>query len=228
MMNINDFAYNITRLRKDACMSQSELAQKMNVSISAVSKWENGKNLPGIETMEAIAELFQVPIDSLINPYTDSVQDDLADTPTSLSPNAISIEETATTKASDTYVCKKPFGFFARTITFSSIVLIFCVAGFLVTTKLNASSDKCRVMKSRTVTDEYWGTVTELAVYCNGSYDNQAVVKYSSVIREEWIQENKYGGQDVDSIKVYYYNNKSSARKFDNNYQSYLYLIPIP
>ena len=47
----------IAKARKRAEMTQEELAEKCGVSVQAVSKWENGHNLPDIENLMMIAEL---------------------------------------------------------------------------------------------------------------------------------------------------------------------------
>lgn len=47
----------IANARKKAGFTQEELAEKCGVSVQAVSKWENGHNLPDIENLMQIAEL---------------------------------------------------------------------------------------------------------------------------------------------------------------------------
>lgn len=53
---------NITELRKSHNYTQSELADKLHVSASAVSKWERGKCLPEVSKFEDIAKLFDISI----------------------------------------------------------------------------------------------------------------------------------------------------------------------
>ena len=55
-------------LRKKNGLSQKELAERLSVSTSAVSKWENGKNLPDMTMLGSIAETLQVSCDELLNP----------------------------------------------------------------------------------------------------------------------------------------------------------------
>lgn len=57
---------NIKYLRKNAGMSQDELAEKIGVSRQSVAKWENGESLPDIMKCREIAELFDTSIDNLI------------------------------------------------------------------------------------------------------------------------------------------------------------------
>lgn len=60
----------LQRLRKQSGLTQSELAQKLNLSKSAVSMWENGNREPDYETLELIADFFNVDINTLIDSKT--------------------------------------------------------------------------------------------------------------------------------------------------------------
>lgn len=56
----------IAQLRKEANMTQAELAGKLNVTVQAVSKWERGKGLPDINTLEPLAATLGVSIIELM------------------------------------------------------------------------------------------------------------------------------------------------------------------
>jgi len=56
----------IKELRKQAKLSQEALAEKLNVSRQAVTKWETGAGLPDIDNLIAISELFNLSIDDLV------------------------------------------------------------------------------------------------------------------------------------------------------------------
>ena len=60
-------AQNIVSLRRDNNLTQSELAEKLNYSDKAVSKWERGESLPDITVLKAIADMFGVTVDYLIS-----------------------------------------------------------------------------------------------------------------------------------------------------------------
>ena len=64
-MNMTDFGASLKALRKQKNMTQEVLATQLNVTTSAISKWENGKNLPDIEMMQKLAELFDSSLDEL-------------------------------------------------------------------------------------------------------------------------------------------------------------------
>lgn len=61
---------NIMRLRKEAGLTQEQLANALGISYQAVSKWENGVSCPDISTLPLIADLFSVSIDSLFGRET--------------------------------------------------------------------------------------------------------------------------------------------------------------
>ena len=59
-------ARNIVTLRRKQDMTQLELAEKLNYTDKAVSKWERGESLPDIIILKAIADLFGVTLDYLV------------------------------------------------------------------------------------------------------------------------------------------------------------------
>ena len=57
---------NISKYRKAAGMTQTELADCMNLSFQAVSNWERGQSCPDIANLMALADLFGVTVDKLL------------------------------------------------------------------------------------------------------------------------------------------------------------------
>ena len=60
-------AKNIIDLRRAADITQAQLAEKLNYSDKAVSKWERGEAIPSVTTLKEIADLFGVTVDYLIS-----------------------------------------------------------------------------------------------------------------------------------------------------------------
>ena len=54
-------------LRKKTGMSQDELAEKIGVSRQTISKWERGEALPDTENLIALAKLYNVTLDDIVN-----------------------------------------------------------------------------------------------------------------------------------------------------------------
>ena len=59
----------IAALRKSSGMTQQELADKLNVSNKAVSRWERDECAPDISLIPALAEIFNVTCDELAHFY---------------------------------------------------------------------------------------------------------------------------------------------------------------
>lgn len=55
----------IYTLRRRAGLSQDQLAEQLRVSRQAVSRWENGSAVPGLEKLQAMCRCFQVTMDQL-------------------------------------------------------------------------------------------------------------------------------------------------------------------
>lgn len=67
MNNIKSIiAQNITDLRRAKGMTQLELAEQLNYSDKAVSKWERAESMPDVSVLVEIADLFDVPLDYLV------------------------------------------------------------------------------------------------------------------------------------------------------------------
>lgn len=58
-------------LRKEKGLSQENLADEMNVSRQAVSKWESGNVMPSLDNLIYLSKLYGVTIDSLIDDSQD-------------------------------------------------------------------------------------------------------------------------------------------------------------
>ena len=61
------FQENLMTLRKLHNISQEELAEKIGISRQTLSKYETGESLPDIEKTKAIADVFGVSLDDLVN-----------------------------------------------------------------------------------------------------------------------------------------------------------------
>lgn len=67
LINVMEFHEKLQNLRKKYGMTQQELADKLYVSRTAVSKWESGKGYPNIDSLKSIAALFSVSVDELLS-----------------------------------------------------------------------------------------------------------------------------------------------------------------
>ena len=60
------FGDKLKKLRTDNQMTQDELAEKIFVTRTAISKWETNKGYPSIDSLKELSNLFGISIDELI------------------------------------------------------------------------------------------------------------------------------------------------------------------
>lgn len=62
-----EFSQKLQNLRKEKGLTQEELAEKLYVSRTAISKWESGRGYPNIDSLKDIAKFFSVTVDQLLS-----------------------------------------------------------------------------------------------------------------------------------------------------------------
>ena len=69
-MKLNEKIYEYRKINR---WSQEELADRLEVSRQTISKWEVGKNIPELEKLIKLAELFKISVDELVKDNIDIV-----------------------------------------------------------------------------------------------------------------------------------------------------------
>ena len=64
------FGEKIKEARRNARLSQDELAMKLSVSRSAIAKWESDKGMPDIQNLKSLAAVLNISLDYLLNDGT--------------------------------------------------------------------------------------------------------------------------------------------------------------
>lgn len=62
-----EFSKKIQELRNKHKLTQEQLAEKLYVSRTAVSKWESGRGYPSIDSLKYISKIFNISIDELLS-----------------------------------------------------------------------------------------------------------------------------------------------------------------
>ncbi|MDT9606010.1 helix-turn-helix transcriptional regulator [Lactobacillus johnsonii] len=174
----------ITELRKKNNLSQEALAEKMNISRQAVSKWESDQSIPDIEKIVNLSELFGVTTDYLLKSGAPSFEIKTVDIPAEdklpILPDELVQKYLSTAKKSSQLR--------ALTIAlaiFSPACISFCSAlsGFLTSV-----SDKIQLI---IFLIGFAATIVVLAIACG-------LLVYSFLIMREFKQLNK---QNFDIMK---------------------------
>lgn len=67
-----DLGEKIKSERKKRNISQQKIADYLNISRQAISRWENNISLPDLNTLILIAKYFEIPLESFTEAYKDS------------------------------------------------------------------------------------------------------------------------------------------------------------
>ena len=69
------YGENFAAIRKQQGYTQSELAEKLNVSTTTIQNWESDSNLPTITKLVTLSEIYNISIDLLLMRKTPSKED---------------------------------------------------------------------------------------------------------------------------------------------------------
>ncbi len=67
MIDMVETGKRLAKFRRNANMTQMEVAEKLGISFQAVSYWERGKTMPDITNLVEIANLYDVSLDDILN-----------------------------------------------------------------------------------------------------------------------------------------------------------------
>ena len=75
MKNKTDLSERLRQLRKNAGLSQEQLAERLDISRQAVSKWEAGSSSPDIHNIVQLGKLYGISTDSILLGNAPSAED---------------------------------------------------------------------------------------------------------------------------------------------------------
>lgn len=63
---MESFGTRLADLRREHNLTQNDIADRLNISAQAVSKWENDLTSPDIDTLLKLADIFDITVDELL------------------------------------------------------------------------------------------------------------------------------------------------------------------
>lgn len=185
-MQKEQFGILLTTLRKKNGISQKEMAERLSVSTSAVSKWEHGKNLPDMTMLGSIAETLQVSCDELLNPEK-------------------TLERLANPEPQKEALPKKNH---TRVVKIAVLVGILVIAaGILLGFMIKHREPVYQQIGTRYIDDPDWGYTYEISYVVKGEVTGRSINEYLEEVRNEMDREEL--GTNV--VKTSYYRNKEDA-----------------
>lgn len=67
MMNQTEIGEFIAKCRKEKKLTQAQLAERLNITDRAVSKWETGKSMPDSSIMLELCEILGITVNDLLS-----------------------------------------------------------------------------------------------------------------------------------------------------------------
>ena len=185
-MQKEQFGILLTTLRKKNGISQKEMAERLSVSTSAVSKWEHGKNLPDMTMLGSIAKTLQVSCDELLNPEK-------------------TLERLANPEQQKEALPKKKH---TRVVKIAVLVGILVIAaGLLLGYMVKHREPTFQQIGTRYIDDPDWGYTYEISYVVKGEVTGRSINEYLEEVRNEMDREEL--GTNV--VKTSYYRNKEDA-----------------
>ena len=192
-MEKEQFGILLTTLRKKNGISQKEMAERLSVSTSAVSKWEHGKNLPDMTMLGSIAEILQVSCDELLNPEKTLERLENPE------PKKGEAEEIGGENP------KKKHNRVVKIAVLAGILVI--AAGLLLGYLVKHREPTFQQIGARYTDDPDWGNVYEISYVVKGKVTAKKLNDYLDVVRNE-VDREELG---TDIVKVSYYRNREDA-----------------
>lgn len=185
-MQKEQFGILLTTLRKKNGISQKEMAERLSVSTSAVSKWEHGKNLPDMTMLGSIAKILRVSCDELLNPEK-------------------TLERLANPEPQKEALPKKKH---TRVVKIAVLVGILVIAaGLPVGYLVKHREPTFQQIGTRYIDDPDWGYTYEISYVVKGEVTGRSINEYLDEVRNEVDWEEL--GTNV--VKTSYYRNKEDA-----------------
>lgn len=185
-MQKEQFGILLTTLRKKNGISQKEMAERLSVSTSAVSKWEHGKNLPDMMMLGSIAETLQVSCDELLNPEK-------------------TLERLSNPEPQKEVLLKKKHTQVVKIAVLVGILVI--AAGILLGYMIKHREPVYQQIGTRYIDDPDWGYTYEISYVVKGEVTGRSINEYLEEVRNEMDREEL--GTNV--VKTSYYRNKEDA-----------------
>lgn len=216
-MNIIELGKLLKLARQQKGLTQEQLAETLSVTTSAISKWENGKNLPDSDMLLKLALTLGLSIEDLY--YPEKTLERLTNNSSSNTFTVYPVENTQNIATK-----KRNYKHFAPLIIIS-LVLLSVLGGILLHSyhKKNQALNITQIA-FRTTEDEVVGTVYEVACLYSGNLENSNVAShFFTLMRQTWI-DNTYVPEDIIYMKVSFYRTREAAYAWDTPDKS-VYLV---
>ncbi len=211
-MKKNTLSERLKKVRMEKGVTQKVFAEALNVSSSAVSKWENGQNEPDIETLLKIANYYGISIKELIEGSPGRMPD-----------GQMKQDNTEEGAGSEKDAEKKQYG---------AVVALVCAATmFLATAGIAGWNWLNSIFSYEIVAERYgedvnWGETYEISVCYSGDIWTGGFDEIQADIMERWERQDLCS-MEIEVIKVVCNKDKKMSEDFREDDHSFIvFLFP--
>ena len=232
-MNNIEFGILLKTLRKQKQMTQENLASLLNVSTSAVCKWEKGINLPDVNMFQKLSEILDISLDDLHNPEEalQQLRSQNQEIPSLV--HAIGVQAIAAMPVEDRHIEKEQIvekqleeslqpvkkarssSKRLRIIILAVTILTLAVVGMLLYLHIRESNNLHIYPYSfRIAEDAYYGTVYEVAYIYEGNFDSLSMDDpFIIQLSIDWVENEKISSE-ITIMKASFYPDKELAEQW--------------
>lgn len=199
----------IVALRKEKNMTQKDLAEKLHVTVPAVSKWERGLNFPDVVLLEPLAGILNV-----------SVSDLLSQSPSGQSPPEVKeyVQDLIGMAMSNVQKEQKEQKNLTRIIAVG-IVIILALTSILIgmvrfirkTTFQIIRTEYTTSTVSSNSSDGEAQRILEIYVHTQSNITQEEIKEHTDLLYEQW-QTGLFSEREIDAIHILYYDSMEKLK----------------
>ena len=209
-MNIIELGKLLKLARQQKGLTQEQLSETLSVTTSAISKWENGKNLPDSDMLLKLALTLGLSIEDLY--YPEKTIERLTNSD-SLSSNPFTV---CPAENSQNIATKRPNYKHFVPLIIIFLALLSILGGILLYSYHQKNQVlNIRQIAFRTTEDEVVGTVYEVACLYSGNLENNNLASdFFTLLHQTWI-DNTSVPEDIIYMKASFYRTRDAAYAWD-------------
>lgn len=216
---MKNFGILFKTLRKKAELTQKELADKLGIDSTNISKWEREKSLPDISILSQIASVLNVSCEDLLHP-TETLQK---------MTEALDDNATPECDDTDTDLCNNPEPEFnsvpttipqKRKLFTPKRIILACMLIVVLAVSVCAyvyTHVEFTFVEARTNVETQYGPAYELVYYHKTKYPTHVFIEHASNLQEAW-QNGNYTESTENVLIISYYLSKDNINDWDKTY----------
>lgn len=221
---MKDFGILFKTLRKKAALTQKELADKLGIDSTNISKWEREKSLPDVSILPQIASVLNVSCEDLLHP-TETLEkiNELSDK--NIPPvcdNTISVPDNdheSKPVSESTVITPKRKLFTPKRILLACIPIIVLVISICAYGYTHA---EFTFVEARTNVESQYGPAYELVFYHKTKYPTHVFEEHACDLQEAW-EKGSYSESNENLLIISYYLSIDSVDNWDKAYHRSFY-----